>query len=235
VRVGPINTEAVIEVLASEADRYRDVAGFQFENKRYRIRTDRKRKKIRLLAPIHAVPSPTSITVEVDSPHFGLSGQKVLQPNQALHVALCDLLVTSDAKEATALLVARLGDAEATATIISAPPLGADMKIKLEDIDLGNQRSRWRQNVLEIAARHPSLRRYLGDAQQRFPGQELRHFRVLIAEVVADAVCALLVRRNELASPEEFEDADWDTYYALYTKYMTGFLPKAHQLQCPEG
>jgi pyruvate/2-oxoglutarate dehydrogenase complex dihydrolipoamide dehydrogenase (E3) component len=37
------------------------------------------------------------------------------------------------------------------------------------------------------------------------------------------------------AFPEEFEDADWDTYYALYSKLMTGFLPKAHQLQCPEG
>ncbi len=52
---------------------------------------------------------------------------------------------------------------------------------------------------------------------------------------MADAICARLVRRNVQASPEEFEEADWDHYYALYCKYMTAFLPKAHQLVCPEG
>lgn len=235
VRVGPIAAESVIEVLASEADRYRDVAGLQFSKKRYRIRTDQKYKKVRILAPIHLVPRPTPLRVEVDSAHFRLSGQQVLRPDDTLHVALCDLSVTCDGKEGSASLRARLGDAEATATVTSGPPLGAELSIRLEDIDLGNQRYRWRQNVLEIAARHPSLRRYLGDSQQGFPGQELKHFRLLVAEVVADAVCALLVRRNVQASPEEFEDADWDAYYALYSKYMTGFLPKAHQLVCPEG
>ena len=235
VRVGPITSESVIEVLASVADRYRNVAGLQFEKKRYRMRTDQKQKKIRLLAPIHLVPRPTPVRVEVDSEHFVLSGQQVLQPSEDLHVALCDLSVTSDGKETSASLLARFGDAEATAIVTSAPPLGANMKIKLEDIDLANQRYRWRQNVLEIAARHPSLRRYLGESQQGFPGQESKHFRLLLAEVVADAVCALLVGRTVRTSPEEFEDADWDAYYALYSKYMTGFLPKAHQLQCPEG
>ncbi len=235
VRVGPITAESAIEVLASEADRYRDVVALQFDKKQYRIRTDRKRKKIRVLAPIRLVPKPVPFSVEVDSAHFALSGQLMMQPNDSLQVAYCDLLLSCNGKEDSASLFAHLGSAEATATVTSVPPLGADMKIKLEDVDLGNQRYRWRQNVLEIAARHPSLRRYLGDAQQRFPGQESKHFRLLIAEVVADAVCALLVRRTVQASPAEFEDADWDAYYALYSKYMTGFLPKAHQLQCPEG
>lgn len=235
VRVGPITAESAIEVLASEADRYRDVAALQFAKKRYRMRTDQKHKRVRVLAPIHMVPRPTPLHVGVDSAHFRLSGQQVLQPNDDFHVALCDLSVTCDSKEGSALLSARLGGAEATATITSAPPLGAELSIRLEDIDLGNQRYRWRQNVLEIAGRHPSLRRYLGNSQEGFPGQESKHFRLLVAEVVADAVCALLVRRNVQANPEEFEDADWDAYYALYSKLMTGFLPRAHQLQCPEG
>jgi len=58
---------------------------------------------------------------------------------------------------------------------------------------------------------------------------------VLVAEVVADAVCALLLRRHVQANPGEYEDADWDTYYAQYSKYMTKFLPLAHELQCPEN
>jgi hypothetical protein len=137
-------------------------------------------------------------------------------------------------KGASGTLTARVADAIAKASISSHVPLGADLSIKLEDIDLTNQRYRWRQNVLEIAARHPSLRRYLGDKQAGFPGQESRHFRVLVAEVVADAVCALLVRRHVQVNPEEYEDADWDTYYAQYSKYMTHFLPVAHALQCPD-
>jgi len=235
VRVGPITAESAIEVLASEADRYRDVVVLQFSKKRYRMRTDQKHKRIRILAPMSPVPVAVSLNVEVDSNHFDLSGQQVLRPNERLHVALCDLSTKCDGQEASAMMSASLGEAKATADIASVRPLGAELSIKLEDIDLGNQRYRWRQNVLEIAARHPSLRRYLGEKQQGFPGQESKHFRLVIAEVVADAVCALLVRRNVQASPEEFEDADWDAYYALYSKYMTQFLPTAHKLQCPDG
>ena len=109
------------------------------------------------------------------------------------------------------------------------------MRIKLEDIDLGNQRYRWRQNVLEIAGKHPSLRRYLGEKATGFPGQESIHFRLLLAEIVAEAVCAHLLSRNVEASPEDYEDADWDLYYAEYSKYMTKFLPIAHKLQCPQA
>ncbi len=39
---------------------------------------------------------------------------------------------------------------------------------------------------------------------------------------------------NGLIDFEDFEDADWDVYYALFSKHMTKFLPIAHKLQCPE-
>ncbi len=35
------------------------------------------------------------------------------------------------------------------------------------------------------------------------------------------------------AEPAEYEDADWDQYYAEYTRHMTAFLPIAHRLQFP--
>ena len=235
VRVGSITAESVVEVLESEADRYSDVAEFSFSRKRYSMRTNQKRKKIRLLAPISLVPAPTQFSVEVDSRHFDLAGQCLLQPHPDLAIAFCDLTLKCDGAEASGMLTAELGEVRAEAKVSSHRPLGADLSIKLEDIDLGNQRYRWRQNVLEIAGRHPSLRRYLGDKEHNFPGQESKHFRVLMAEVVSDAVCALLVRRSVQASPEEYEDADWDVYYAQYSKFMTLFLPIAHRFQCPES
>lgn len=234
-RVGPINAESIIEVLASEADKYSWVKEFCFSSKRYRIRTDQKRKKVRILAPLAAVPTSTAFELSIDSRRFTVSGERVIRPLPKLGAAICDVFLKSDGTEATATATAKLGKAKATAKIISVRPVGADLSIKLDDIDLGNQRYRWRQNVLEVATRHPSLRRYLGDPKDGFPGQESKHFRLLLAEVVSDAVCALLVRRNVQASPEEFEDADWDQYYAMYSKYMTQFLPIAHRSQCPEG
>ena len=46
---------------------------------------------------------------------------------------------------------------------------------------------------------------------------------------------AVFVSDNVKANPEDYEDADWDTYYAQYSKHMTKFLPVAHKLQCPES
>ena len=123
----------------------------------------------------------------------------------------------------------------ATAEIHSIASPGAGLKIQLEDIDLKHQRSRWRQNVLEIAARHASLARYLGSKAAGFPGQETKHFRLLVAEIVADALCYKLLAQNIQANPEDYENADWDQYYADYSRYFSQFLPVAHKLQLPEG
>ncbi|MFH0964102.1 MAG: hypothetical protein V2A58_08820 [Planctomycetota bacterium] len=235
-RVGPISAEAMVEVFSSEADKYRDVTQLSFGKKKYRLRTDQKQKRIRILAPLRLAPRGTPIEVTVDSRHFAIGGQQLLKPSQELQVAICDLTVRSDGKEATGTLTAKLADIEAAASIASVMPPGGGLSIKLEDIDLGNQRSRWRQNenVLEIAARHPSLQRYLGDKEHKFPGQDSKHFKLLLAEVVAEAVCARVVGRNVQARPEEYAEADWDSYYARYTKHMTHFLPIAHKLMSPE-
>lgn len=96
-------------------------------------------------------------------------------------------------------------------------------------------RYQWKQNVLEIAAGHPSIKRYLGDASQNYPGQDAKHFRLLIAEIVAEAVCSRIVSRNAETNPETYEKAGWDFLYAEYCRYMRGFLPITHKLQCPEG
>ena len=235
VRVNSINAESSVEVLASEAEKYKDVTTLQFGNKRYGMRIDQKRKAVRILAPIKFVTRPTPLEVNLDSKHFDLKGERVLQPRVHLGVAVCELGIRCLGKEASGTLTARLGSQADSAEIISHPPTEADLSIKIEDIELGNQRYRWRQNVLEVAARHPSLKRYLGDKECGFPGQETKHFRLLVAEIVADAVCGRLVSDNVKANPEDYEDADWDTYYAQYSKHMTKFLPVAHKLQCPES
>ncbi len=69
---------------------------------------------------------------------------------------------------------------------------------------------------------------------EEFAGQEEKHFRVLLAEIVAEAVCSLLISKNSALRPEDYDDFDWDAYYASYTKLMTEFLPIAHESQLKE-
>ena len=232
IRVGPITAEAYMEIIENEADMYANVGDLEFKKKTYRIRTNQKSKRVTILAPLEMVSNPARLQVEVDSQHFTVSGDSVLRPNKHLGVAVCELSIKSDAQEAKGTILASLEGRSATAEISSHRPLGSDLSIRLEDVDLGNQRYRWKSNVLELAARHPSLSRYLGSKEEGFPGQEELHFRVFIAEVVSDAICAMAVRRNVQSHPEDYEDADWDMYYADYSRFMTQFLPIAHKLVC---
>ena len=155
---------------------------------------------------------------------------RTLLPREKLGIAECRLRVTVAEPDMKVRIVAEIDGHRAEAELINGPPLGESIKIKTADIDLGNQRSRWRDNLLEIAARHPSLRRYLGSAP-RFPGQEKDHYRVLLAEIVAYAVCERVLTRNVRASPDEYRDHDLEAFLADRDKLVTKFLPIAHESQ----
>jgi hypothetical protein len=233
VKAGSITGECAIEVFATEADRYRDIGTLCFGRKRYRIYTDGKPKRLKVLAPVDLIPEQQQMEVSLSNRHFRASGNKTMRPNANVGVSIGEVTVRSDGTEAQGVITVTVGEVSATAELRAVQAPGAGLKIQLEDIDLANQRYRWRQNVLEVAARHKSLARYLG-SPPKFAGQESKHFRVLLAEIVADAVCAKLLEQNIQANPEDYEEADWNTYYADYSKFMTRFLPIAHKLQCPD-
>ena len=231
VRMGEIDETCLVEVLASEADRYKHVTTFQFQRQRYHLKLGKKAKKLRILAPTSLVSEPSRLEVSIDNSRFKISGTPTIWPKEELGVAICDLSIRVTGKEETAAVIsARLDAHEAEAALAALQPFADGIKIKLENIRLGNQRSRWRQNLLEIAVQHPALKRYLGPPPE-FEGQDLKHFRVILAEVVADAVCARLMGASERNNPEEYEDADWDWFYAEYSRLLAKFLPIAHQTQ----
>ena len=233
VRIGPVSVECMVEVLESEADRYSDIDALQFQKQRYRLKLGGNRKRVQILAPIALISDPGRVEVSVDNSRFRLSGDPMFHPRENLGVAMCDLRIgVTGTEETSGIITARIENEEATAEVFAVQPLGAGIKINLEDIRFGNQRYRWRQNVLEIAARHPALQRYLGPPPE-FEGQDAKHFRVVLAEVIADAVCARLISDNVRANPGEYEDADWDHFYAEYSRLITNFLPDAHKLQVP--
>ncbi|MGQ0553919.1 MAG: ATP-binding protein [Planctomycetota bacterium] len=234
VRVGRIVAEAAVEVLGSESDKYLHVMTLQFERQRYRALTTAGRKRVRLVGPIAQFAEPTQVAIRSSSRRFKPPVSVMLQPHEELGIASAEFHVRTPDVEDSCILSATVESQEVTTTLHTIVEAGAGLKIKIEDIDLGNQRYRLQNNVLEIAAKHPSLRRYLGPPKE-FPGQNSLEFRVLIAEIVADAVCANVLSRNSQESPEEYEKADWDLYYAEYSALLTQFLPIAHKVVCPES
>ena len=93
VRVGPIEAESTIAVLASEAERYRDLAGLRFERSRYRVRGG-SRRHIRLLAPKELVRSAgTDFALTLSSDDFHVSGTRQLLLKPSLGIAVAKLTV----------------------------------------------------------------------------------------------------------------------------------------------
>ena len=230
VRCGPIVAESALEVFATEKDRYADITRLCFTRKRYTVQTD-QRKTIRVLAPCPNVVSQSTPLDVKCSLGFDAIGQRLLVPHPDLGVAMCKLKLSAERAGLEGTLTASIQGHECQCTIESIDPAGASIKIELKDTAFGTQRYIWKPgNVLHIAARHPSLCRYLGDPPD-FPGQEQNHYRVLLAEIVAEAVCSQLISHKETDNPGLYEDVDWQTYYADYTSLMTKFLPIAHDTQ----
>lgn len=233
VSTGPIHASSVVEVLASEAEKYRHIELLEFQKKRYRMRTDAGRKRIKLFAPLELTPDNTNVELEITGNSFEVRGQHLLKHDPDLGIAVCRFSVVSDGTEASETITAIAGNQTASAELVSYQPLGAGLEIRIEDSEMGDSRYRWRQNVLEIAAGHPSLKRYLGPKKEDYPGQDEKHFRLLIAEIVAEAVCSQIVSRNVEMNPGAYANAGWDILYAEYSHLMTRFLPVTHRLQCP--
>jgi hypothetical protein len=229
-RVGAIASESVVEVLGTEADKYADIVGFQFSRKTYSVQVG-SRKVIALYAPFPGVVSAaTPVNISCSDPGFRIGGSKDLVPHPDLGVAVCRLGLSASQPGLRGELTASIPGHKCQAEVMSLEPMGAKLEIKVEDRSFENQRYIWRGNVIEIGARHPALRRYLGEAPD-FPGQEEKHFRVILAEIVSEAVCSRILGQRSLSRAEDYTDVDWEAYYAEYTELLTKFLPIAHETQ----
>jgi hypothetical protein len=234
VRAGSIVADAAIEVLASERDKYADVRAFQYTHNRY-FAMPGVRKRVRLLAPCpDIISNPTVVQLSCDNRLVKIEGDRVAHPRVNLGIAECRFHVTLPDPDMKVRLCADIPGHRAEAEVISKPN-GQAIKIKLEDVDFKNQRSMWQKDgsTLVIAARHPSLRRYLGPQSEEFPGQKTTHFKVLLAEIVAFAVCEQILGRNIDRNPDDYLPADFENFISHRDELVTKFLPKAHESQVP--
>ena len=243
VRCGPIVADTAIEVFESDRDRYRDVRELMFRRKRYLISADgTTRKTVTLLAPIDAVPATAHVDIVCSDPAISIGGSLLMYPRSALGISEAKFTVRCSKEDAEGTIEARVLGLEARAIVQGVPPKGSTISVKLEDIDLGSQRYRWKGNVLEIAVRHPAVRRYLGPPpspgqaqEQGFAGQDQKHFRVLLAEIVTDAVCSRIIERREMSGAYEDDETDFQFFSAELYRLASQFAPLAHSLVLPDS
>tara|TARA_B100000686_G_scaffold346160_1_gene432226 strand:+ start:1583 stop:3781 length:2199 start_codon:yes stop_codon:yes gene_type:complete len=234
IQVDSIADNVTLEVLGSAAEQYSHISELTFQHNRYSLKAN-KRKKVRLLAPIETAPERTPVNVTTDGPKIMVSGHTDLIPREDLGVAIAEFEIkVGDATHGTnEKMTAEMTGERTQAEISIVPFVDASVSISIADLDLGVQRYSFTDGRIEIAGRHKSLERYLGLPQDNFPGQNRSRFRVLIAEIVAEAVCSHIMRNKQVANPHEYTDADWDSYYYEFNALMSRFLPIAHKVQVP--
>lgn len=110
-------------------------------------------------------------------------------------------------------------------------PAGVSIEIEIVPDQGGQWRASWDRdnpNLLKVYAEHPTLKRYLGTYEQGYPGQNQPHFRILLAEIIADKVVQRIFEAKAEINPRLFNEPQ--RFFYLYSEEMSEFLPVAHQI-----
>jgi len=206
-------------------------AGLEFERSSYRLVLN-KRKAIRVRAPLSAyadgavvrVTSSQKGIVVLDGGQVSLRQRaEALAMEGTIHVEgrveneLGDLTVTDASHRSATTRV----------EVVRREESGTDFETKLVDEYQGDQRAQWSTDYgqLRIMGEHPAVRPYLGDRDKGYPGQDSPEFKLLTAELVADAV----VRRILLEKHRE-DELDAGSFYVAQYRLMSRLLARAHRI-----
>lgn len=188
---------------------------FEFEHKKNSIKLGSK-KILKLFAKYpEIISNDTNIIITTsDSESLPVRGTCIISPILGTNYAIGEVAVQARRLTKHSIIVkANLNNFETITKIkiIQKEEPKINIKIELVDKDLGNFRAAWatlddKPNVLEISVKHDSIKRYLGPAPE-FKGQNEPHFRLLLAELVAESIC-----RKSL--DHETKEHSWEFQFA---------------------
>ena len=85
----------------------------------------------------------------------------------------------------------------------------SQFKISIEPRDYGKTRYQWNtnnKNHLMIAGEHPQTKRYLGNKEQYYPGQNTTLFKCLLAEILSESMVIKRMTLNSRYDPSSYEN-----------------------------
>jgi hypothetical protein len=246
VGAGLPEVEALVQVVADKKEDRAFRNPIEFERMEYRVREGRRRG-LKLFAQIPGLVSG-EVDVDVtssDANRVAVRGKCRLLPVEGTNYAEGLVTVEGRTLKSSAQITATLNGATANTTVkvVERAESGAAVAFELRDQDFGeNFRALWadregKPNLLLISARHDSLKRYLGDPEKDYPGQNSPLFRVLLAEIVAESVCRKALRLEARERPFDFRWADMgkpeeivDDVFFQFQQRQREFLARAHEI-----
>jgi hypothetical protein len=109
------------------------------------------------------------------------------------------------------------------------------IQIKPDEEDFASLRYKWepdedRPQMLIIGAKHPSIRRYLGEpVDGKYPGINSQLYHTVLAEVVAEAFAFRILKKYFIRQGEGGK-LDFDTANLYYHRELSNFLSIAHKV-----
>lgn len=237
--------QAIAAVVEKSIDEHIFDQPLEFEYERYTVR-EGSRRSLELFAQYpEVVAQPTMATIATSNPAgVSIRGTCQLSPVTGSNYALGSVIVQGRRIGARSGIEALVNGRRATTqvTVIDKPQEpGIPFKIELSDEDFGSFRAMWadregKPHLLKISARHKSLSRYLGPSPD-YEGQDAPHFRVLLAEIVAEAVCRKALSLESKERTWEFRWADLkedtlivDDVLAKLQQRVRSFVADAHSI-----
>jgi len=123
--------------------------------------------------------------------------------------------------------------AETNVVVEERPPVsGVKLEFKPVEDDFGTVRYKWDTEnpyLLLIAAKHPSIRRYLGEPiGEKYSGTDSPLYHTVLAEVIAEALAFSILEKQFKREGQEGM-LDYASTDAYYHKHFSEFLSIAHK------
>ncbi|MEW6620917.1 MAG: hypothetical protein AB1422_16550 [bacterium] len=214
--------------------------GFSFEKPLYHLQLG-KEKTLTLQLKTATKKLDNQIPVEITSDHpeeivVKGGGRYLLRETDILGVLVGNCRIIGRQLKVKGIITARVKGFEPAHTSViveeRSPRSGINLKSKPIDDDFGVLRYKWDDKepyLLLIAARHPSIERYLGElTEQGYPGINDPRYHIILAEIIAEA---LAFRILEKQFPKEGVEGrlDYTSTDAYYHKHFSEFLAITHK------
>lgn len=209
--------------------------GFAFAHKGYAVRPGATKRLVVRARFDHPIAEPPAVKFAVeDDSVVKLRGHHTLELVVGTTYYEGAISVEGKKVNGKTRVTAELDGKVATCVVSVAQrdEQGIELIFQLVDYPLGqNYRATWdreQPNKLLITTQHESIARYLGRADEGYPGQHKDAFRVLLAELISDNVCRRIAEEQLRALPAEITV---DKVYVQHNKLMREFTPIAHHVQ----
>ena len=206
-------------------------ADLEFERSRYRLVLNKPRG-LRVRAPLGRYAEDTVIRIGSTVPGVVVldGGHTALHSRSATLAMEGSIRVEGRVEQEKGQLTAtdpHHRSVAADVEVVRREEGGAEFKTELVPDMQGDQRAQWSMDytTLRVMGEHPAVKPYLGDKDNGYPGQDSVQARILIAELVTDAV----VRRILLQKYKE-DELDAATFYVEHYKLLGRFLARAHRI-----